>query len=196
MGFEVNQERAGRIDELFQQALDIPAPERTRWLAAQCQDDAAVLRDVQDLLAAHSLEGGILDAAPFASLAALHGAMMAAVRAAPPEVRLAFLNGHPELAGPEARARAMTAESAQEQGSAGLDRLTEADAAAFDRLNAAYRHRFGFPFIVAVRGRDLRKIRVLFEERLARPVADEEATALEEIGAITRMRLDRLVRPA
>lgn len=136
------------------------------------------------------------DAAPFASLADLHGAMMAAVRAAPPEVRLAFLNGHPELAGPEARARAMTADSAQEQGSAGLDRLTEADAAAFDGLNAAYRRRFGFPFIVAVRGRDLHEIRVLFEERLARAVADEEATALEEIGAITRMRLDRLVRPA
>ncbi|MGU3468125.1 2-oxo-4-hydroxy-4-carboxy-5-ureidoimidazoline decarboxylase [Methylobacterium sp. C33D] len=135
-------------------------------------------------------------AAPFAGLADLHGAMMAAVRGAPPEVRLAFLNGHPELAGPEARARAMTADSAQEQGSAGLDRLTEADAAAFDRLNAAYRHRFGFPFIVAVRGRDLREIRALFEERLARAVADEEATALEEIGAITRMRLDRLVRPA
>ncbi|MET3788963.1 2-oxo-4-hydroxy-4-carboxy-5-ureidoimidazoline decarboxylase [Methylobacterium radiotolerans] len=47
-----------------------------------------------------------------------------------------------------------------------------------------------------MRGRDLREIRVLFEERLARPVAVEEATALEEIGAITRMRLDRLVRPA
>ena len=129
---------------------------------------------------------------PFASVTDLHAAMMRAVREAPADERLAFLNGHPELAGPEARARAMTADSAQEQGSAGLDRLTEADGQAFDRLNAAYRQRFGFPFIVAVRGRDLREILVLFERRLGRPPAEEEATALDEIAAITRMRLDRL----
>jgi 2-oxo-4-hydroxy-4-carboxy-5-ureidoimidazoline decarboxylase len=133
---------------------------------------------------------------PFANVPDLHAAMMAAVREASADRRLAFLNGHPELAGPEARARAMTAESAQEQGSAGLDRLTEADGQAFDRLNAAYRQRFGFPFIVAVRGRDLREILVLFERRLDRGPAEEEATALEEISAITRMRLDRLVREA
>jgi 2-oxo-4-hydroxy-4-carboxy-5-ureidoimidazoline decarboxylase len=132
---------------------------------------------------------------PFASVDDLHAAMMAAVREAPPDVRRAFLNGHPELAGPEARARAMTADSELEQGSAGLDRLSESDAEAFDRLNAAYRRRFGFPFIVAVRGRDLREIRALFERRLERDVAEEEAAALEEISAITRMRLDRLVRP-
>jgi 2-oxo-4-hydroxy-4-carboxy-5-ureidoimidazoline decarboxylase len=133
---------------------------------------------------------------PFATVADLHGAMMEAVRTAPTEQRLAFLNGHPELAGPEARARAMSADSAQEQGSAGLDRLSEADAAAFDRLNTAYRRRFGFPFIVAVRGRDLREIQVLFEQRLARAAVDEEATALDEISAITRMRLERLVQPS
>jgi 2-oxo-4-hydroxy-4-carboxy-5-ureidoimidazoline decarboxylase len=131
---------------------------------------------------------------PFATVADLHGAMMEAVRAAPSDRRRAFLNGHPELAGPEARARAMTAESEQEQGSAGLDRLSEAEAQAFDRLNAAYRHRFGFPFIVAVRGRALREILVLFEQRLARGADDEEATALDEISAITRMRLERLVK--
>ena len=132
---------------------------------------------------------------PFASVEALHAAMIASVREAPPATRLAFLNGHPELAGPEARARAMTADSAREQGSAGLDRLSQADAEAFDRLNAAYRDRFGFPFIVAVRGRDLREILVLFRQRLARARADEEATALDEIAAITRMRLDRLLAP-
>jgi 2-oxo-4-hydroxy-4-carboxy-5-ureidoimidazoline decarboxylase len=133
---------------------------------------------------------------PFASVADLHGLMMAAVREAPVERRLAFLNGHPELAGPEARAKAMTAESAQEQGGAGLDRLSEADAAAFDRLNPAYRNKFGFPFIVAVRGRGLREILTLFEARLGRGQAEEEAAALDEIGAITRMRLDLLVSEA
>ncbi len=131
---------------------------------------------------------------PFASVDELHAAMIAAVREAPAETRLAFLNGHPELAGPEARAKAMTADSSQEQGSAGLDRLSQEDAEAFDRLNADYRKRFGFPFIVAVRGRDLREIRVLFEQRLGRERDEEEATALDEIAAITRMRLNRIVQ--
>lgn len=131
---------------------------------------------------------------PFATVHDLHAAMMAAVREAPAETRLAFLNGHPELAGPEARAKAMTADSSQEQGSAGLDRLSEADAEAFDQLNAAYRDRFGFPFIVAVRGRDLREILVLFKQRLQNERDAEEATALDEITAITRMRLNRLVQ--
>jgi 2-oxo-4-hydroxy-4-carboxy-5-ureidoimidazoline decarboxylase len=131
---------------------------------------------------------------PFASVQDLHAAMIAAVREAPADTRLAFLNGHPELAGPEARAKAMTADSSQEQGSAGLDRLSQADAEAFDRLNAAYRSRFGFPFIVAVRGRDLREILVLFKQRLERERDEEEATALGEISAITRMRLDRLLQ--
>lgn len=130
---------------------------------------------------------------PFASVGALHDAMMRAVRAAPPERRRAFLNNHPELAGPEARARSLTAESTREQGSAGLDRITPEEAAAFDRLNAAYRARFGVPFIIAVRGRSRAEILAAFEVRLARDPADEEATALEEVALITRMRLDGLV---
>jgi 2-oxo-4-hydroxy-4-carboxy-5-ureidoimidazoline decarboxylase len=130
---------------------------------------------------------------PFASVADLHGAMMGAVRAAPARTRRAFLNGHPELAGPEARARSLTADSASEQGSAGLDRMTEAEEAAFDRLNAAYRARFGFPFIIAVRGRSRAEILSVFEARLGRDQAAEEAAALDEVAQITRMRLDRLV---
>jgi 2-oxo-4-hydroxy-4-carboxy-5-ureidoimidazoline decarboxylase len=130
---------------------------------------------------------------PFASVGDLHAAMMRAVRAAPAETRIAFLNGHPELAGPEARARSMTADSASEQGSAGLDHMPAADAEAFDRLNAAYRRRFGFPFIIAVRGRARAEILGIFEERLQRTPAEEEQAALDEIALITRMRLDRLV---
>ncbi|MCJ2072133.1 2-oxo-4-hydroxy-4-carboxy-5-ureidoimidazoline decarboxylase [Methylobacterium sp. J-030] len=130
---------------------------------------------------------------PFASTADLHAAMLRALRAAPADVQGAFLNGHPELAGPEARARSLTAESASEQGSAGLDRMAEADAAAFARLNAAYRARFGFPFIIAVRGRGRTEILSVFEARLARDPAVERETALEEVAQITRMRLDRLI---
>lgn len=136
---------------------------------------------------------GAYPARPFPDIAALHGAMMGVVRGASPEARRAFLNGHPELAGPEARARSMTADSASEQGSAALDRMPQAEADAFDRLNAAYREKFGFPFIVAVRGRDRAEILRLFEARVTGTQAEEEATAVEEIALITRMRLDRLI---
>ncbi|MHC2001637.1 2-oxo-4-hydroxy-4-carboxy-5-ureidoimidazoline decarboxylase [Methylobacterium sp. CM6241] len=173
------------------------------------------MKPLSDLAAIHRLDrdafvallGGVFEhaawvaetvapARPFASVADLHAAMMDAVRHAPEAQRLAFLNGHPELAGPEARARAMTADSASEQGSAGLDHLPPEDAAAFDRLNAAYRERFGFPFIIAVRGRSRAEILAVFEARLGRGQAEEEATALDEIGAITRMRLDMLIAGA
>jgi 2-oxo-4-hydroxy-4-carboxy-5-ureidoimidazoline decarboxylase len=136
---------------------------------------------------------GAFTARPFADIAALHGAMMGVVRAASPEERRAFLNGHPELAGPEARARSMTADSVSEQGSAALDRMPQADADAFDRLNAAYRRKFGFPFVVAVRGRDRAEILRIFEARVLRGEAEEEEAALDEIALITRMRLDRLL---
>src|SRR5437660_9880082 len=64
---------------------------------------------------------------PFATVAALHEAMMGAVRAAPPDRRLALINGHPDLAGKAARAGAMTKDSKAEQASAGLDRLSEVE---------------------------------------------------------------------
>ena len=133
---------------------------------------------------------------PFVGVSDLHAAMMGAVRAAPPDRRLAFLNGHPELAGPEARAKSMTAESVSEQGAAGLDRIPQEDADTFDQLNPAYRQKFGFPFIVAVRGRDRSEILALFKARLLRPQDEEASTVLDEIAAITRMRLDRLVSEA
>jgi 2-oxo-4-hydroxy-4-carboxy-5-ureidoimidazoline decarboxylase len=166
-------------------------------------DLAAVNRMDQDAFVA--LLGGVFEHAawvawaawherPFASVADLHAAMMRAVRAVPAPTRRAFLGGHPELAGPESRARSLTADSASEQGSAGLDRISEADAAAFDRLNAAYRARFGFPFIIAVRGRSRAEILKVFAARLERDPADEEATALDEVAQITRMRLDRLIQ--
>lgn len=132
---------------------------------------------------------------PFASVSALHDAMLDAVRSAAPEERLAFLNGHPELAGAEARKRRMTGDSTAEQGSAGLDRLTPAEFDRFDRLNAAYREKFGFPFIIAVRGRGKAEILAVFEVRLAQDGETELAIALAEIAAITRMRLDHLVAP-
>lgn len=126
---------------------------------------------------------------PHATVTALHEAMMAAVRGAPRERQLAFLRGHPELGGKVARAGAMTAESIAEQGGLGLNRLDDAAFQRFERLNAAYRERFGFPFIICVRRQTRSAILDSFEKRLALDVEQELATALAEIGHITRLRL-------
>ena len=126
---------------------------------------------------------------PFATVADLHRALMAAVTAAGEAEQLAFIRGHPELGGKVARAGAMTAESRQEQGSLGLDRLSEAEFARFERLNADYRARFGMPFIICVRRHTRDSILDNFERRLANSLEAERAAALEEIGHITRLRL-------
>src|SRR5258708_24962067 len=93
----------------------------------------------------------VLGRRPFATLAALHEAMMAAVHVAPPDQQLALINGHPDLAGKAARAGTMTSDSVAEQASVGLDRLSEAEFARFHRLNDAYREKFAIPFIICVR---------------------------------------------
>jgi len=130
-------------------------------------------------------------ARPFASVAALHDAMMRAVRDAPRDRQLAFLRGHPELAGKVARAGAMTADSKTEQGGFGLDRLTDADFARFERANAVYAKKFGFPFIVCVRlHKSAESILAAFERRVGNDPQAEFGAALSEISHITRLRLD------
>ena len=111
---------------------------------------------------------------PFATLAALHAAMMAAVRATPAEQRLALIKGHPDLAGKAARAGAMTADSQAEQASAGLDRLSPDELAKFTSLNEAYRARFGFPFIMAVKGKS--KAVAIFEIKVQAPLIEVQTT--------------------
>lgn len=135
-------------------------------------------------------------ARPFASVAALHDAMMRAVRTAPREKQLTFLRGHPELAGKVARAGTMTSDSKAEQGGLGLDRLSDADFARFERANAAYAKKFGFPFIVCVRLHEsAASILAAFEQRVGNDPEAEFATALTEIGHITRLRLEDRVKP-
>lgn len=126
---------------------------------------------------------------PFASVTALHEAMMGAVRAAPRDRQLAFVCGHPDLAGKAARAGALTAESRHEQASVGLDTLSEEEFARFHRLNDAYKQKFGFPFIVCVRRHTRDSILNQFERRLRHDAATEFATALQEIAFITRLRI-------
>jgi len=129
-------------------------------------------------------------ARPFASVAALHVTMVSVVTNSGTERQLTLLRAHPELARPGL----LTAASASEQGGMGLDRLETDEAAAFDKLNAAYRARFGFPFIVAVRGqRDRAAILAALSERVRHTPEDELAAALAEVAKIARFRLDDLI---
>jgi 2-oxo-4-hydroxy-4-carboxy-5-ureidoimidazoline decarboxylase len=131
---------------------------------------------------------------PFASVAALHNAMLNVVRQAPDDKKLAFLCGHPELAGREAQAGTMTTESVGEQKSAGLNALTSAELQEMQRLNRAYRERHGFPFIIAVRANTKQQIFEAMRARLAQDTEVERNAALEQIGLITRGRIDALVK--
>jgi 2-oxo-4-hydroxy-4-carboxy-5-ureidoimidazoline decarboxylase len=115
---------------------------------------------------------------------------MAVVHAAAPEEQLALIRAHPELAGKAAIDRTLTEASTAEQASAGLDRLTEEEFARFHALNAAYRERFGFPFIICVRLTDKAGILSAMEARLANDRETEIATAIAQIGEIVRLRLE------
>ena len=134
------------------------------------------------------------DARPFRTLDELHAAMRAVVTRAPHAERLALLRAHPDLAGKAARAGAMSASSVAEQATAGLERLTDDELARFERLNAAYRERFGFPFIIAVRRHDTASILAAYETRVKNTAEQEMATALAQVFDITRMRLEAQVR--
>jgi 2-oxo-4-hydroxy-4-carboxy-5-ureidoimidazoline decarboxylase len=130
---------------------------------------------------------------PFASLAALHSATSAAVQTASASKRLELINLHPDLAGKAARASAMTAESKSEQGSAGLDRLSDTEYDRFQKLNEAYRQTFGIPFIICVRRHTKDSILRQFEHRLKSTTEAEHQTALNEILRISALRLDQHV---
>ena len=134
-----------------------------------------------------------LAARPFASRDGLHEAMVRVMREASREEQLALLSAHPDLALRAARASALSAASRSEQSGAGLDRLSDHDYQRFERLNARYRERFGFPFIIAVRRHDAESILAAFERRLHQPVDEEIETALSEVADITRFRLAALV---
>jgi 2-oxo-4-hydroxy-4-carboxy-5-ureidoimidazoline decarboxylase len=126
---------------------------------------------------------------PFATVADLHRAMMEAVAMSGTAQQLDFIRGHPELGSKVGQAPSMTAQSRSEQGGLGLDRLSESEFARFNELNAAYRSRFGFPFIICVRRHTRDSILSEFARRTGNTPQQELAAALEEIGHITRLRL-------
>jgi 2-oxo-4-hydroxy-4-carboxy-5-ureidoimidazoline decarboxylase len=132
-------------------------------------------------------------ARPFASVDALHGAMMAAVHAASREEQLALVRAHPELAGTEAKAGALTAHSTGEQARLGLNALSGAEFARITELNRRYRAKFGFPCIIALRLHATRaSVLAEMERRLGNDAGSEMQTALGQIGHITRGRLAQL----
>jgi 2-oxo-4-hydroxy-4-carboxy-5-ureidoimidazoline decarboxylase len=130
---------------------------------------------------------------PFAGVQPLFDAMKATVQMAPPEKRLALIRVHPDLANKTQRAAGLTAESNAEQNSAGLDRLSDAEYDAFQRVNDAYRAKFGFPYIVCVRRHTKDSIFRDFERRLPNDAAAEMESAVAEICRIAALRLDQLV---
>jgi len=130
---------------------------------------------------------------PFGSIPGLWSAMQRSVEAAARDEQLALIRAHPELAGKLAIAGELTDASRAEQSSAGLDRCTPEEFAQFQALNAGYRRKFEFPFIVAVRGLDRSEILARLAQRVGNDPAREFSTCLQEIGRIARFRLEDLV---
>ena len=122
---------------------------------------------------------------PFTTLLQLHSALCQTVRAAPEEKQLALIRAHPDLVG---RA-VLTAESLREQADAGLGQLSPEEVALFQRHNAAYRDKFGFPFVICARLNKKDAMLAGFERRLPNSREEEIAAALEEIFKIAWLRL-------
>lgn len=133
---------------------------------------------------------------PFRDAAHLHAALCATMRSAIPEQQLALIREHPDLAGRLAQQKKLTAESTREQASAGLDQLSDEMLAEFQRLNAAYRARFEFPFIICARLSNRDAILAAMRTRVSNSPEIEFATALGEIEKIARLRLDDALKPS
>jgi beta-ureidopropionase / N-carbamoyl-L-amino-acid hydrolase len=141
------------------------------------------------------IAGAALARRPFRSLAHLKHAMAKIVDAAGSEAQLALIRAHPELAGKAMVSRTLTAESIHEQSQAGLANCTPEEFAMIQQLNAGYNARFGFPFILAVRGprgTGLSRLEIIetFERRLSNPADYERAESLRNIHRIVELRLN------
>ena len=122
----------------------------------------------------------------------LHAVMVHVLSEATRDQKMALIRAHPDLAG-RLKLADLTADSRNEQSSAGLDTLTEEERDRFIELNDAYKQKFGFPFIMAVKGRTKDEIMAAFEERLQHDAETEFDTAIVQIELIALLRLkDRL----
>ena len=146
--------------------------EHSQWIAEQVWDGG--------LDASHSTING------------LQRAMQAVIEEAGHEPQLALLRAHPDLAGKLAVSGKLTKESTGEQASAGLDECTQEEFEAFQTLNARYKEKFGFPYILAVKGRHRSEILKNFTKRVELDAVDEFSEALSQVHQIALLRLSDL----
>ena len=127
---------------------------------------------------------------PFKNIESVYQAMVAIVNGMSETEKLTLIKAHPDLGSKAKMAKA----SVQEQAGVGLDRLSVEEYQRFQSLNQAYKDKFGFPFIIAVKSHTKESILLAFEERLENSLEDEKQTALAEISKIARFRLDSILR--
>ena len=134
---------------------------------------------------------------PFANVAELLRALCVTVERSGEDRQLALIRAHPDLVGRAALAGTLTPESAGEQAGAGLNQLSAAEIALFQKQNAAYREKFGFPFVICARLNKKEAILAGFAARLNHDARQEIRTALQEIFKIAELRLrDRILPDA
>ena len=134
-------------------------------------------------------------ARPFADAEALHDALTQVMLSATPDEQVALIAAHPDLVGRAALAGTLTPHSQGEQGAAGLDRLSVEEVATFTRLNAAYRERFAFPFVICARENKKESIVAAFHARLSGSRDEEIRVALGQVAMIARLRLLDTIGP-
>jgi 2-oxo-4-hydroxy-4-carboxy-5-ureidoimidazoline decarboxylase len=138
---------------------------------------------------------GAWERRPFASTDALHAVMMEVMDSASQVKKVALLRAHPELAGKAALCAGLTLDSTREQSGAGLTQCSPQELARLTALNKAYTDKFGFPFIIAVKGLNRRDIIERFGERLTNDALAEFDEALRQVARISRLRLTALLEP-
>ncbi|WP_407572171.1 2-oxo-4-hydroxy-4-carboxy-5-ureidoimidazoline decarboxylase [Deinococcus altitudinis] len=132
---------------------------------------------------------------PYRSAEEVAAAFTGAASQDSPQAQLDLIRAHPDLAGKAALAGEVTAESASEQASAGLDRLSPEEYAEFHRLNAAYHQKFDMPYVVCVREHTKASIMSGAADRLDNTPEQERQQAIHEIGRIARLRVLDLIGP-
>ncbi len=128
------------------------------------------------------------------SATCLASLMSKVMRAASYEQRLELIRAHPDLAGKAALAGSLTEASRSEQKGAGLDQCSKTELSEFTRLNTAYTKRFGFPFIIAVKGHNRSSILQAMASRLQNMPEDEFAEALNQIDLIAGFRIEEIIQ--
>lgn len=125
---------------------------------------------------------------------ALAAKMAKIVEAASRERKLQLLNAHPQLVGKLAIEDKLTDDSKSEQSGAGLDKCSPEEFEKFQSLNSKYSSKFGFPFIIAVKGLNRRDILTAFEDRVSNDQSQEFQTALQQVHKIARLRIETILK--